>query len=858
MRQFFNQMARRRLQIKRQRLRICLKQLRMRCSLTSTRIKATVENTLIPLNERPFFCLCIGIITGILISVKLPFTLLHLVSILILCLTFTLHWASPQLAKSIRIFVAGLLLSHLSVMWRSQALPLDHISRFVNSQPIRTVTIEGNLYRPVERHGTYQRLYVRLHRLYSERQWRVVRGQARLNLHAEEAHFLPGDVLRIRHLRLYPIRGFLNPGAFDFRTYMHRRHIYAVGGISQPARIQLLYRPPHIALRPLLERWRRSLRSQLRQSLTAPAYPTFMAMIFGQRGILPAQQIEDFRIAGTAHLLVVSGLHVGFVATLFFLVWRTLFRLLTPYLPLTWRPTPLAIALSLPEIIFYCSVVGWQVSTLRAAVMVGSSLIALAIGRLRELPYAIAFAAIVLCLSKPLIIFSLGFQLSFVAVSCIALVLYSHRYKPTSTTPANLWWQRVRIYLVVSVAAYLGTLPILARAFHSIPVYGLFANLLLVPLAGIIVPYGLIFLGIIAIFPQLMPIFSWPLNMLLTIMSNLAAAIAALPNAQLHLPAPSLGMFISYYGLLGFFFLSTGWRRRLLGAGLCLAALIATIGLQYFSTQYDQLRITFLDVGSGDAIMIQVPGRHTLLIDGGGTYDGRFDIGARVIAPVLWDQYINRLAFMAMTHPQSNHARGLVGVMRYFPTDHLMTNGTPLDAPYLHRLLVLGQKWGTQHHTPASGPRQWQWGQLTLTLLAPPSPSEQASTAWQPPTENDKSLVFRLQYGNISVLLTGDIQKSTEQWLVKHRNVQADILQIPHHGSRTSSSAEFLRRVKPRAAIISPGANNRYGHPHARVLRDLHANNIRIFRTDKHGAITITTDGTHYNIVPLLPSPPPS
>lgn len=751
----------------------------------------------------------------------------------------------------------GLVLSHLHVMWLSQALPIDHIDRFVNDRPVQVVTIEGHLYRPVERLGTHQRLYLRLHRLKVDNQWQIVKGQVRLKLHSDDASYLSGDVLRIRRVRLYPLRGFWNPGAFDLKAYMQRRNIYAVGGISQATRVRLLYRTPRFALQPLLAGWRRNLSTQLRQSLASPAYPTFMAMIFGQRGNLPPQQLEDFRTSGIAHLLVVSGLHVGFVATAFFLCWRTLFRGVSLFIRANWRPTPLAIMVSLLGIVLYCSVVGWGISTSRAAIMIGSSLLALSIGRLRELPYAIAFAAIVLCMTTPFTIFSISFQLSFVTVGSIALALNSPFCEPTSADPAHPWWQRLQTYLLISLAAYLGTLPILAGAFHTIPAYGLIANLIILPLASLVVPYSLVVIGVLTISPQLATYVSWPLNICLPIMSKLASIIATLPNAQIHLPAPSTAMVLSYYGLLSVFFVCRSWPRRLISGGLCLVMFFTSLGFQYVSTRAAQLRVTFLDVGSGDAILIQAPGRHNLLIDGGGTYDGRFDIGARVIAPVLWDQHINQLSFMAMTHPQSNHARGLVSIMQSFPTAHLMTNGTPLLAPYQRQLLEHAKKWATRHHTPLKGPREWQWGRLTLSLLAPPSPSEQAHTSWLPPTENDKSLVFRLEYGNVSILLTGDIQESTEQWLVKHRNLQADILQIPHHGSGTSSSVDFLRHVAPQVAIISLGANNRYGHPHARVLHNLKSHNIRVFRTDKQGAITVTTDGNHYNITPFHPSPSP-
>jgi len=245
---------------------------------------------------------------------------------------------------------------------------------------------------------------------------------------------------------------------------------------------------------------------------------------------------------------------------------------------------------------------------------------------------------------------------------------------------------------------------------------------------------------------------------------------------------------------------------------------------------------------------------HNLLIDGGGTYNGQFDIGERIVAPVLWQYHINRFDLMALTHMHPNHARGLASLFRLFDAQHLLTNGSSIDAAYLQDMIALGTQRGTRIHTAQTGPRHWRWGRLQLSLLSPPSPT--SPHPWHPPTENDRSLVLRLQYGNVRILLTGDIQRATEQWLATHiGDLRADILQVPHHGSRTSTHADFIQRVQPEVGIITSGSGNAYGHPHPRVLATLNQHNVRVFRTDLHGAITITSDGAQYHIEPLIIHP---
>jgi competence protein ComEC len=587
---------------------------------------------------------------------------------------------------------------------------------------------------------------------------------------------------------------------------------------------------------------------------------------------MPAALQDDFRAAGVAHLLVVSGLNVGFVAVSALYGWRQLLRTLRSRLPRAWgpgwRPTPVAALLSAPPTLLYCCMVGWDVPTTRAAVMVGSYLLALSLDRTRDTLYALLLAAALLLVPDPGALFDLSFQLSFGAVA--AILLASHGLQmfqpgvddplegsPTlPTTPRQRlqqWWQRGWAYVLINTAAYLGTAPILAGAFRALPTFGLLANLLLVPLAGVLVPVGVVALMLLTLWPAVAPWVFTGLQVLLVWIVALTALIADLPRATLFLASPSWLMVVSFYGLLGNLLFWPRWRWRWGCAGLCALLVVLGVGWQYVATRPRQLRVTFLDVGSGDAIFVQVPGNHHLLIDGGGTYDGRFDIGAQVIAPFLRDHYVRRFDLLALTHPHPNHARGLVSVLRQFPARHLLTNGTPLTSGYLRELLAGGHRWGTQHHTALNGPRHWQWERLQLTVLSPPAAEAQPATAWKPQEENDRSLVLRLQYGTVRLLLTGDIQHTTERWLLtQNADVRADILHVPHHGSKTSTLPAFVQRVQPRDGIISLGAGNPYGHPHPRVLDTLAAQQVRVWRTDSQGAITITSDGTRYDIVPFL------
>src|SRR5262249_13848221 len=679
--------------------------------------------------------------------------------------------------------------------------------------------------------------------------------------HTTALPFLPGDVVRVTRLHLHQVRGSQNPGGFDFERFMRWQDIYVVGGVTHPERLSLQHRPEGFHLGRTLEQWRQRLRAGVRALLPATYDGVFLAMVLGQRSDLTPEVQQSFRASGTTHLLVVSGLNVSCIAIGVLWVWRTLLRLVRSWLPRAWlpgrRPTPLAALLSIPPVLLYCGLVGWEVPATRAALMVFSYLLALMLQRGRQPLHALVLAAALILLLQPAAARDIAFQLSFVAVASIFIV----SRRPAATDDAGhalrRWGHHLGLYLLVNSAAYFGTLPIIASAFHTVQTFAILANLPLVPLAGVLTQAGGAALGVFVLWPALAPWVFEPFKPLLTWTVWLVETVAAWPAAQLYTASPSVPMVLGYYGLLGSILCWPRWRWRLPCAGLCTVLVLVSVGWQYLATRPSQLHVTFLDVGAGDAIFVQAPDNHQLLIDGGGTYDGRFDTGTQIIAPFLWQHYVHRFDLIALTHMHPDHARGLVSILRLFPAQHLLTNDSPVTSDYVRDLLTAGQRWGTQHHTAHEGPRQWQWERLQVTVLAPPDTTAKQYTAWTPRNENDRSLVLRLQYGAVRVLLTGDIEQATERWLLAQGvDVRADILKVGHHGSKTSTSLAFVQRVQPRVGIISTGADNPYGHPHPQVLDVLAQQGIAVWRTDMHGAITLTSDGTGYQIRAMRPYRP--
>ena len=355
--------------------------------------------------------------------------------------------------------------------------------------------------------GDRQYVYLRLQHLENDHIEQPVTGLVRLNVHATSLPFLPGDVVRVTRLRLRQVRGSHNPGGFDFERFMRWQGIYVVGGVSNPERLSLQHRPEGFRLDRALEQWRQYLRAEVRTLLSAPYDAVFLAMVLGQRGDLTPAVQQSFRASGTTHLLVVSGLNVSCIAIGVFWVWRTLLRLVRSWLPRSWypgwRPTPIAAVLSMPPVLLYCSLVGWEVPASRAALMVGCALLALMVQRRREPLHALVLAAALILVLEPAASRDIAFQLSFVAVASIFVV--SDTALEYSGSAIRRWGKRLWLYMLVNSAAYLGTLPILGSTFHTVPTFAILANLPLVPLAGVLTQAGVAALGVLVLWPAIAP-----------------------------------------------------------------------------------------------------------------------------------------------------------------------------------------------------------------------------------------------------------------------------------------------------------------------------------------------------------------
>jgi competence protein ComEC len=603
--------------------------------------------------------------------------------------------------------------------------------------------------------------------------------------------------------RLHRAVGFRNPGVFDYAAHLAREGIRVVGAV--PAERVL-------ALEPAAPAWPARLRRRaiaaMGEALPPVSAALLAGLLLGERGDLPADVQDAFRRAGVYHVLAVSGFNVALVAAA---AWGLLATLRAPP-RVAWAGAIAAVAA-------YAAIVGPEPSVLRATVMAVLVLAALLLEREAAVVNGLALAALVILALRPGDLADPGFQLSFAATLGIVL----------APRPRHV----VAGALAVSLAAQAAVTPITLAHFNQLSLIGPLANLAAVPLAALATVVGLV--AVLLGFASdgagaTLLAGTWPSLLLLRWTAALAAAV---PGAVVHLPAPGPAASLAYAaGLaaaLGAWRLAATDRRRARRLGAAAAALLGAalvLGAWPLLRPADgRLRLTVLDVGQGDAIVIESPDGRVALVDAGPGGPYRPDAGARVIAPYLWNRGVLALDAVLLTHADADHAGG---------------------APSLLRRVPAALRWDRERL--ARGPVFL--GPVMLTLVSPAARAvDEAPPSPAPPwpgarRRNDEAIVVRVEWRLASFLLASDIEAPAEHALVASgRPLAATVLKVAHHGARTSTTPGFVAAVRPTLAVVSVGARNAYGHPDPGTLARLRAVGARVYRTDRDGAVILETDG---------------
>jgi competence protein ComEC len=612
---------------------------------------------------------------------------------------------------------------------------------------------------------------------------------------------------------LRPPRGFGNPGAFDAVAHARREGIHALGHCKS---LRLVEREGGDT-RWWPARAVSGARAWAARVLDAAILPgqergLVRAMVLGDRAGVDPETSEAFRIAGTYHVLALSGAQVALLAGLVAVACR---RAGSP-------PGPTLLVLTV-ALVGYAAFVGGDVPVVRATVMA----LALLLGRFLDLDGEAAnllgLAAAGLLVHAPSALGDAGFQLSFAAT--LGLILLTPRSGGRPRLPF-----RLEYVLAASLAAQAALVPLLAVHFHRLAPAALVLNLVAVPLSAAVLLSGFAVLASSLAVPPLAPWagdVAWACAHALLRSGEVVRHVPAL-DVRVATPGPT-ALFLYGAGLV--FFLA---GRRRTGLAAAVAGLALVVRGPGPPAGDGRLHLTALDVGQGDCLVLRSPRGRVWLIDAGGSFGGGFDVGEAVVAPYLWSQGVRALDRLAVTHAHPDHAGGVPSLLRSFRVGEAWEGVAPAGDRGYETLDGVLRRAETSRRAVVRGLAD-SWDGVRVDVLGPPPPVRRPLK-----TRNDDSVVLAATYGGVTLLLTGDLESTGERTLGP---VHADVVKVPHHGSRSSSTPGFVSGLRSAVAVVSVGHRSRFGHPHAEVLERYHRAGVRVFRTDRDGATTLITDG---------------
>ena len=602
----------------------------------------------------------------------------------------------------------------------------------------------------------------------------------------------------------------------------------------------------------LLYGLRQTLAQSLARVVPEPQAALGQALLLGMRDGLPDELVEEFRETGTSHLLAISGMHVGILlgialaASQWLMGRRRHYYLLAP-LVLIWG---------------YALLSGMSPSAVRATIMGTVYLAALALGRPRAILPALGLAAAVMVAVHPMVLTSVAFQLSFAAMAGIATIarplgdrlIGTMQLDAASRGGPNPIAGFVAYSTAMTVAATLATLPLVVYYFGRVPLVGVPATMLALPaLPAVLVSHAAAAIAG-AIAGWIAVPFGWAAWLTSSYVIAVADVLARLPAASIetgraspYLAGACCAVLASAY-ILSRRPVRVPWVASVLKGmtpgppgsslkwGAAAAVLAAAVVWAVALAMPDgRMHVIFADVGQGDATLIVTPSARSVLVDGGPDREA----AARLLGKALpfWDRSVDAVV---LTHPHDDHVRGLVGVIERYDVEHIVHRNMQHDgASYDEWRRLVAQESATE--LEAVQGRRFTLDGVLFEVLWPPEelPSGTSSDL------NNASVVLRVSYGATSFLLPADIHSDAEARLVETASLDSDVLKVPHHGSRTSSSPAFLDAVSPAVAVISVDAESRHGHPHAEVVEALRArmSSENVILTSESGTVEFVSDG---------------
>ena len=857
------------------------------------------------LSRHPLAQLAFAFAAGICAANYLPFTVVWIAgvvcTVLVLCVLAARRLSVAGVVLLVAMGFAG---ATLAVQERRDSKS-EEIGKFVG----RTVVVTGVLVGPVEVGRDLCQLTLSVERVDENGFERPSDGVVSLRTQLRPAGLRYGARVRVV-TTLSRIDNYRNPGVSSLAEYLDRKDLDATGYIKSPTAITLVEDAPRYSFLGWLYSWRERLQREIDTTFAPETAGVLDASLLGNRYNLSRETAERFREGGTFHVLVISGLHISFIGGVVLLIVKRLTRrravqFFVPVVVVWTYSLAVGAEASVVRAALMFTFAGFALVLFRDS----SSLNALggaALVLLVHSPKEIFDPSFQLTFLSVLAIVAIAWPLlqTFAAIGawspsretpyppacsrglrwfCELLFWSERRWKKELArspqryglfkAPAAAWLERYRVQwfvryvfgaVVVSAAVQLVLLPLMMAYFHRVSPASLLLNIVVGVLLAVLTAVALLAL----LLSQLSATLAAPLfelaNAINDLMVHSVDPFSAWNLASIRVPESGALMYVLYFvPLLALWIALARWRpfalpvqraRRWVGpAVVAQVVCVAVITLHHGSSAADgKLRVDFLDVGQGDAAVVTLPDGRTLLVDGGGAGAGdkgglkndKRRIGEAVVSEYLWWRGLDTVDYVLATHADADHIDGLNDVLRNFAVNAALVGRTPANDPEYAKFAQTLSATRAPVTTIQAGD-VIRFGDTEVHVLWPPVANDPRE-----PSRNNDSVVLRVTLGNRSVLLTGDIEKSGERALsaASAESLKADVVKVPHHGSRSSSTLPFVTATKAQFAIVSVGQTSIFGHPHAEVVERWQASGAEVLTTGKCGTITVTTDGTDLTV----------
>lgn len=611
--------------------------------------------------------------------------------------------------------------------------------------------------------------------------------------------YIPGAIWQLM-VKLKPLHGLINPFGFNYKTYLEHQNIVATGYIKQSVNNKLITFSPW---NNPINFWRYKIRQHLltliqtyKQNAAAPILP---ALAIGDRSSLNPSTYQIFQNTGTAHLIAISGLHVGLIFTITFFLIRWLISFI-PWLIKRHPAQKIATCAAFIIAVGYSALAGFSTPTYRALIMLAVIAFGILFNKRFSPIKALIIAALLIMLLTPKSMLTVSAGLSF---SAVFFLIYTLANRPNINKKTSLLLPQCKIFLCL--------IPLCILWFGQFSIVAIPANLVAIPITSLLI-VPLIFGGLIfiPINNQISILFNKGAILALSLLLKYLTMLAELPCATMHLAHPTyITLIFAIFGIL-LITAPAAIKCRMLGV----IFLLPLFFNQPQPPSINRVKLTMLDVGQGLSCIIQTHS-HLLVYDAGPAEHDGFNAGKSVVLPYLYGIGVHKIDKLVISHGDNDHIGGAPAILQNIKTKSIATSA-------LQKLAYFHPKFCHPYES-------WQWDGVNFMFLD--------NGAKTPGDDNNHSCILRISTNNKSILLTGDMEKPVEEYLIKHEKqfLATTILVAPHHGSISSSTMPFVRATHPKDVLFATGFHNRFGFPNPKVVSRYKTIGAKIYNTGTMG-----------------------